>query len=632
MKAVNLQISYADLPEYTLPFLLFRSASLYPEIRAIFEPHGSPVLELTYSQLAENVMKFGAGLIKRGIAKGDHIALFSDNQPRWLISDLAITGIGAIDVPRGSDTADSEFEFILTHSGASAAIVQNKKLFDRLSKSNVFSALKLIILMDDSDVSKHDPERVLTFSQVLASGADETETFVTAARNVTPDNLATIVYTSGTTGSPKGVMLTHTNLMTQPLLVDLGYRPSPGEIQLSILPSWHAYERATEYFGFYYGTTLAYSDKKYIREDLLKLCPHLLPCVPRIWESVYKAIYNKLESAPPNKQKLFKFFVDTGFKYVYAKRIVSNENLTTEATPAAKAQAAIQLLYLGPLYRLGDKLVFSKLRQITGGRLCAAVSGGGSLAPYLDDFFEVVGIPILNGYGLTETAPVIAVRTTKHNVRGTVGSAIAETEVSIRNDTGEPVTANVTGEIWVRGPQVMSGYYNNQVATDKVMKSDGWFVTGDLGKLTIAGQLVITGRAKDTIVLSSGENIEPEPIEDTCRKSPLIQQIHLVGQDQKALGALVYPEFPKLMAELNLPDSTSHEDVAANPEAEKLLKKELSKVMAADGRFKAIESISRVAILNEPFSEANGMMTNTMKIKRNVVNEKYSDRILKLYQ
>jgi long-chain acyl-CoA synthetase len=402
---------------------------------------------------------------------------------------------------------------------------------------------------------------------------------------------------------------------------------------LSILPSWHAYERATEYYGLSHGTTLTYSDKKYIREDLLKLCPHLLPCVPRIWESVYKAIHAKLSSAPEKRQKLFHIFTEAALRYVQARRIAFGKYPSVKPVTAFKMLTAwIEMAFLYPVYKLGDRMVFSKLRQITGGRLKAAVSGGGSFPPYLDDFFEAVGIPILNGYGLTETSPVVTVRTLDNNVRGTVGRAMAETEISIRTETGEILEPGHVGEIWAKGPQIMTGYYKNPEATQKVLKDDGWFITGDLGWITPHGDLVITGRLKDTIVLSSGENVEPELIEDACRKSPFVQQILLVGQDQKTLGALVVPDYPHLAEALGLSAESSHEEIAGREDAAKLVRLSLAQVMAADGGFKAAESISKIKLLAEPFSEANGMMTNTLKIKRNVVNEKYRDVISEMYR
>ncbi len=618
----------------TLPELMSQSARKFADVRALYAPHDKPILELSYRDLEDEIRRFGSGLLTAGIHAGDHIALFSDNRPRWLISDMAITGIGAVDVPRGSDTATSEFEFILKHSGCSAAVLQDGKLYDRLSGQSSFSQLKLVVLMDDS--VKPQPEngpQVYQFQQILEMSRGDTSGFIAAAASVEASTMATIVYTSGTTGSPKGVMLTHGNLMTQPLGVDLGMTPVPGEIQLSILPAWHAYERATEYYGLFHGTTITYSDKKYIRQDLLKLCPHLLPCVPRIWESVYKGIESKLSSASKNRQKMFHYFIGIGKSYVYARRVVNDSVVSkTRASAAVRSAAAIKMAALYPLYKLGDALIYSKVRGVTGSRMRAALSGGGSLAPYLDDFFEVVNVPIINGYGLTETSPVLCLRTIGCNVRGTVGRPMPGTEISIRTEEGALAPAGETGHIWARGPQIMSGYYQNPEATEKVLKPEGWFVTGDLGWITPEGDLVIAGRAKDTIVLSSGENVEPEPIEDACRKSPLVQQILLVGQDQKSIAALVVPDFPNLAEKLGLPSDTEPEAVTGHAGSAKLIKQALAEVMASDGSFKASEAIGKVHLLSESFSEENRMLTNTMKIKKNVVCDKYKQEIEALYQ
>ncbi len=614
--------------------MLRRSAAKYPDVRAVFAPHQKPIMELRYGQLDDEVAACGAGLLQAGVEPGQHIALLSDNRPRWLIADLAITGIGAVDVPRGSDTATNEFEFILDHSGCIGAFVQDAKLHGRLATTAVYSRLQFVVMLDDSERPVGDGgPRMYKFSELQELGRASISAYTSAADKVTPETLATIVYTSGTTGSPKGVMLTHGNLMTQPHYVELDTVPSPGEILLSILPSWHAYERATEYYGLFHGVTITYSDKRYVKDDLLKLCPHLFPCVPRIWESVYKGVETKLSAAPEKRQKMFHLFIGIGQKYVKARRRALGLELSPVATsPAKRAAAYAQMAALAPMYRLGDKLVFSKIRNATGGRLRAALSGGGSLAPYLDDFFEVVGVPILNGYGLTETSPVLTVRTLDHNVRGSVGRPITNTEISIRGEDGRELSAGTHGHIWARGPQVMQGYYKNPEATEKVLTQDGWFITGDLGWMTASGDLVISGRAKDTIVLSSGENVEPEPIEDACRKSSLVQQIVLVGQDQKSLGALVVPDFGNLAEALGMTSETEPEAIIANPNAAKVVRKSLSEAMAADGRFKDSESIGKVHLLSEPFSETNGMMTNTMKIKKNVVTEKYRSDIEALYR
>jgi long-chain acyl-CoA synthetase len=427
-------------------------------------------------------------------------------------------------------------------------------------------------------------------------------------------------------------MLTHGNLCHMPDAVNLGTQPAPGEIVLTILPTWHAYERAVEYYVLKHGATLTYSDKRYLKKDLEERKPHLFPCVPRIWETVYDAIQDRVSKSKPAEQKLFAMFNRIGRAYVKARRIaLSTDVRRTPATQAERAKALAALAALAPAYKLGDALVFSKLRAVAGGRLRAAVSGGGSLAAYLDDFFEMVGIPILNGYGLTETSPVLTNRRTTQNVRGSVGLPMAQTEIQVRDETGKLLPQGQAGLIFGRGPQVMSGYYNNPEATTNVLDEKGWFNTGDLGWITPTGDLVISGRAKDTIVLVGGENVEPEPIEDAARKSQLIQQIVCVGQDQKFVGALVVPNYPALAAALSLPETTPPAELAAKPEANKLVRDAIRTAMDAEGAFKPSDSVSKVALLTEPFSEENGMLTQTMKIKRNVVAKHYETIIKQLF-
>jgi long-chain acyl-CoA synthetase len=491
--------------------------------------------------------------------------------------------------------------------------------------------------MDDSDPGEHGSEKVRSMQSVLDLGRSNEGLYAERRNALTPDQVACIVYTSGTTGGPKGVMLTHRNLSSQMDSVDLGIGDAiaPGAKVLSLLPTWHAYERTAEYYLFTYGCTIIYTDKRYLKQDLDKVRPHILPCVPRIWESVYEAIHDKVSKAPQARQRLFHFFYGIGLSYVKARRVAKGwviRRTGNEYSMGAVIVATLKELLLRPLYGLGDRIVFSKLRAaVSGGRLVAAVSGGGSFAAYLDDFFEVVGVPIVNGYGLTETAPVLTIRRIDWNVRGSVGLPIRGTEIEIRSESGEVLPRGKTGVIFGRGPQVMKGYYNNPEATAKVLSEDGWFNTGDLGFMSVDGDIVITGRAKDTIVLSSGENVEPEPIENVARHSPLIMQIVVVGQDQKNLGALVVPNIGPLASALGLPADSSPETVIGHGKAARVIVDEISRALKGDGGFKPSEFVSKVGLIAEPFSDENGMLTQTMKIRRNKVAENYADLIKSLF-
>jgi long-chain acyl-CoA synthetase len=427
-------------------------------------------------------------------------------------------------------------------------------------------------------------------------------------------------------------MLTHRNLTHQSDRIGIGAAALPADILLILLPSWHAYERAVEYIALRHGWTLTYSDKRHFREDMARIRPQLLPCVPRIWESVYDVIQDGMRRASPAKRRLVEFLIAASHRFVWASRVARGADLRRRpANPLTRAAGAMVACALLPLHRAADAVAYRTIRAATGGRLKAAVSGGGSLAPYIDDFFEVLGIPILNGYGLTETAPVLTLRVLEHNVRGSVGRPVNDTEISIRNEEGGELLQGETGVVWARGPQVMSGYYRNPEATRAVLSEDGWVNTGDLGWIAATGDLVIAGRAKDTIVLSSGENIEPEHVETVARQSRFVQQVVVVGQDQKAIGALVVPDFAALAAELGLPEGSAREELTALPAAAKVVRESMNQALEHDGGFKSCEYISRVALLAEPLTELNGMLTQTLKVRRRVVAEHHAQLIRGMY-
>ncbi len=623
-------------PRRTVGEMFFQSATRYRAVTALRVPHSRTPSDLTYLQLADRVRSLASGLIALGLTKGERVALLSDNRPRWLQTDLALLSIGGITVPRGSETAVPELEYILAHSGATVAFVQDQKLFQRMRAAMKDQAkVRSIIMMDDT-ASKCDPVEgvsIQDFSMVEQLGQRGVVGVELPLKSVTPDDIATIVYTSGTTGVPKGVMLTHGNLTHQSDNIELMVETVPADILLVLLPSWHAYERAAEYMAMRNGWTLAYSDKRTFRDDLQRVRPQLLPCVPRIWESIYDVVNDKLRKETPRKQRFVRFLLSVSHRYVRARRLARGLDLRKRPAPSLKRwPAALVSWALAPIHRIADAVVYTKIRVATGGRLKAAVSGGGSLAPYLDDFFEVLGIPILNGYGLTESAPVLTARLGNHNIRGSVGHPIPGTEIRIRDEEGNDLSQGQTGVIWARGPQVMRGYYMDDAATRAVIDEAGWLNTGDLGWIAATGDVVIAGRSKDTIVLSTGENVEPEHVETVARSSRFVAQVVAVGQDQKTLGALIVPEFPTLAEALGVPGECSPAEVLAHPHAVKVIRDDIAAVMAADGGFKTHEHVSRIALLEEPFTEANGLLTQTLKLRRRVVMEKYADIVARLYE
>jgi long-chain acyl-CoA synthetase len=313
-----------------------------------------------------------------------------------------------------------------------------------------------------------------------------------------------------------------------------------------------------------------------------------------------------------------------------ARRILTGLNLEQlESSPVQKLVAALKMIYLWPLHHLGDRIVYSKVREAFGGKVEYLVSGGGSIAEYLEDFYELAGVPILGGYGLTETSPITHVRRPWRNLRGGDGQPVPGVETRIVNlETRQPVPVGQPGLVMLRGPQIMKGYYKNPEATAKVIDPEGWFDTGDLGQVTAWNDLIITGRAKDTIVLTNGENIEPTPIEDACLRSPYIDQIMLVGQDQKALGALIVPNQEAL--EKWAASKGVSADLAAQP-VQELFRQELKREVANRSGYRADDRVALFKLLEEPFSVENGLLTQTLKVKRDKVSDRYRETIEALF-
>lgn len=609
------------------------TAKRFKDIPALQDPHTQPTISITYQDLYSQLQQFAAGLQTLGLKADEKIAIFADNSPRWFIADQGSMMAGATNVVRSSQADRDELLYILKDSESVALIVEDQKTLQKLGLMSSEYPLKFIILLSDESLDVESTIKQVNFKQLLDLGAGKTP-------EPTPHNrqsLATLIYTSGTTGQPKGAMLSHGNLLHQVAELRAILQPQPGDRVLSILPSWHSYERSAEYFLLSQGCTMIYTSIRTFKNDLKKFKPHHMVAVPRLWESIYEGIQKSFREKSANQQKLINFFLDISKKYILAKRIADNlslDHLHASATERAIARLKASLLY--PLHLLGDKIVYKKIREATGGNIQTLVSGGGSLAKHLDDFYEIVSIPVLVGYGLTETSPVTNARVHTHNLRYSSGKPIPQTEIRIVDlETRQTLPPETQGLVLIRGPQVMQGYYRKPEATAKAIDADGWFDSGDLGWVTPDNDLILTGRAKDTIVLSNGENIEPQPIEDACVRSAYIDQIMLVGQDQKALGALIVPNVEALekwassqSLNLNFPESSLSLEELKNSDLYNkavldLFRQELSREVKNRPGYRPDDQIKVFTLILEPFSQVNGMMTQTLKIKRPVVAEHY---------
>ena len=508
-------------------------AENHGEIKAIQAPHAEKPEEYNYFQIEENISVLASALFTLGIREGDVIAVFAENSPRWLLIDQGLMRIGAANAVRGIAAPPDELRYILNDSNSVALVVQNKDLLRKLNLNEAEKKqLKFIIQLEglplDNDILSW--EKLITteiiYDKLNISHRDQKKNY--------SNKIATILYTSGTTGRPKGVPLTHSNLLHQIRSLACIAHPSPGAAVLSVLPIWHSYERSAEYFFFSCACTQTYTTIKDLKNDIKQVKPYIMATVPRLWEAIKNGFNDALKDMPPLKKKMIKIAMNNSINYKISSRKV--RNLSVEFPSKISRFKALLILALRfPAHSLSSVFIYPRIvQQLTGGELRFPINGGGALAPHVDLFFESLGVELLVGYGLTETSPVISCRRPWENIRGSAGPPLPGTKIKIVDpQTHQPKRFLEKGLVMVKGPQVMSGYLRNPDATAKVFDDEGWFNTGDIGYLLPLGGLVLTGRQKDTIVLSSGENIEPGPLEDFVVASPLFDQVMIVGQDEK---------------------------------------------------------------------------------------------------
>lgn len=568
----------------------------------------------TYKEAFNSVKKFASGLKTLGLKKADHIAMFSENSAHWMIADQAILISGMVNAVRGAHTPIQELSYIIKHSDSVALIVENIELARKLNNEIKNTDIKLIIHLSNETVSENEFKiPIYSFKEILTLG--EKEKFEPS--QVNKEDLATLIYTSGTTSQPKGVMLTQYNILSQVKNAHSIINATSGRA-LCILPIWHAYERTVEYYLLSQGATLYYTNILNFKKDLTKYKPHYLASVPRIWESIYEGVQHKLHQMPQSKQTIIKGAIQKSIRYKNAKRLLNNQNLNHFYPNAMqKTMAVLEIVTNYPVHLIASKTIHKKIKNAIGEQFRFGISGGGGLAQHLGEFFDAVDIQVMNGYGLTESSPVISVKNLSNNVLGSIGQPVDETQIKVCSQkTFKKLPKGKKGILFVKGPQVMKGYYKNPEATKEVIDPQGWLNTGDLVKLAPDGSIIITGRAKDIIVLSNGENIEPQAIEEACLQSPMIKQIVLTGQDKSSLGALVVPDYEYISK--NIQDSS---------QVQTIIKKEVQQLTQARKNYSNFERVSNVRLLNEEFSLDNGLMTQTMKIKRNKVFQKYSNII-----
>ena len=564
--------------------------------------------DISWNKINEMVREVGLFLISRGVQPGDKIALFSPNRYEWWVADMAILSIGAVNVPIYATNSAKESEYIIDNSDSRTCFVGTKDHMERiLEVKGQLPSLGEIIIFDELD---GPVEGVIELKTAMEEGRayQNKGAFDERLRPINIDDVATIIYTSGTTGNPKGVMLTHKNFVSN---VTQLYNVAPSffegeQIFLSFLPLSHSLERTVGYYApIYLGKKVAFAeDVTTLVENLKEIRPTFMVSVPRIYEKAHAGILAKVAGGSAVKQALF------GWAMGLAKQ---NLPYICNDTPRTG--------WFGFQYNLADKIIFSKLKDALGmDRLIGAISGGGPLSVSDAEFFLGMGIRILEGFGLTETTPVTHGNMPNKIKPGKVGPPVGDTEVKI----GEG------GEVLIKGPQVMKGYYKNEAATKEAFTDDGFFRTGDIGEIDEDGYLKITGRIKDLIVTSGGKNISPSNIETSILASGFIEQVAVIGDNRKFLSALIVPAFESLETwakEMNI-SFGSRKELVENAEVIKLYEKEIEEGMKDYAR---VEQIRKFHLMEKEWSQDTDELTPTMKLKRMVVNKKYAAEIEEMY-
>jgi long-chain acyl-CoA synthetase len=587
----------------TLPSRFLNAIDTVPNARAQMFRKGNGWGSISSAELLRRVAGLSSAMVELGVKAGDRVAVFASNRPEWHTADFAISGAGGVCVPIYFNESPQRMTYILNHSETRLVFVAGAMQLERLLSCR--ADLPKVEHIIAADVGEKVPSDCLRYETLIAgAGATDIAAYRLRTSQVTPQQLASLIYTSGTTGEPKGVMLSHNNFCSNVTDTHEGLRFDPKtDLALSFLPLAHVYGRMIDYCYIFHGVTVAYVEAvELVSQAMTDLHPTIMAAVPRVFEKIYARILEKGSAATGLKRALF----DWAMKV--ARRSADWKCGMGTAPLSLRLQWAV-----------ANKLVYSKIRIATGGRLRKIFSGGAPLSKSLAEFFWAINVPIYQGYGLTETSPVLSSNFPVNRV-GSSGKAIAHVELRIAAD----------GEIQARGPCVMQGYYKNPDATREVLSDDGWFSTGDIGHIDKDGYLFITDRKKDLIKTAAGKFVAPQPIENLLKSSPYLLNAMVVGDKRKYVVALLVPNTVTVSAkaaEEGVKFASSAEMVA-HPWVRSLIEAEVQRLTAGLAQY---ESIKRFALLPEDFTFDNGSLTFTMKLKRRVVEQHYSKVIDELY-
>ena len=636
---------------YTIPKMLKDSAEKYGDIIAQYKRLKNGEFEpITYRNMYQRGLDFGAALLMLGVKREEPIGLISDNRAEWFQADLGIMGIGAVDVPRGCDATIIDLEKILSITETKVVIAENNSQVNKIvSLKDKVPSINTIICFEPEDTIKDDVYNLIAqtniklyfFDELIKEGQKWRIEHNNAVENELDkgniDDLATIIFTSGTTGTPKGVMLTYRNFLVQLDEITERIYLNPGDKALSVLPVWHVFEREVEYVITIQGGTICYSKPvgSILLADFKKLNPHLLPAVPRVFEAVYDGVTKKMRKTGGIVNKMFNFFVKVAIihKRMQRKMFRQNACFTSYLTGLWWVLFFIPWILMFPLYWLGDLLVFRKVKAMLGTNFRAGIAGGGAFPPKIDEFFWAIGVKVVEGYGLTETAPIVAVRPLAAPIFRTIGSPIRGVQARIVDpQDGFVLPRGKEGVLQIKGPTVMRGYYKNPEMTAKAITVDGWLDTGDLAVFTIHDELQIKGRIKDTIVLRGGENLEPLPIEMKLTESRFVKAAVVVGQDKRYLGALILVSEDEVVsyAEENGIQYDTYESLLHSEVIHKLYESEINTLISSKNGFKMFERINKFVLITKDF-EVGVELSAKQEIMRFRINDIYKKEIESMF-
>lgn len=571
----------------SIPEAVFETAKNYPNKTALCHKKDGIYYSISYQEMAEKIKGFAASLQLLGIKKEDKIAILSENRPEWAVSDLAIMTAGSVVVPIHSTLSSKTIQYIINHSEAKILLVSNNDLLN-----------KAFINKDDFPYL----EKVITFEKLSLEQKEKTEKEIIFFKDIifkddfeeielNPEDICSIIYTSGTTGLPKGVMLSHSNFLSNAEAVNKAIPVKKGDVFLSFLPLSHILERLAGYYvPLIFGASIVYAESiKQLQNNLKEAKPTILICVPRIFERFHDAVWDKVNKSSIFQKKIFLW--------------------------------ALKRKKGSLLYNLADALVFKKIRKQLGGRLRLAISGGASLDDHIERFFLKMGVLVLEGYGLTETSPVIAANREKDLRIKTVGKIIPGVEVQIDPESKE---------ILVKGPNVMKGYYKNEGETEKAFDNKGWFHTGDLGYIDKDEFLTVIGRKKEMIVTSGGKNIWPETIENTLNSDKYITSSMIIGHKKKFVSALIFPDWQEIKTFLEKSNlsNQSPEKLCHEPIVIEKIKERIDKI---NDNLNDYEKIKKFTVIPNDFSQERDELTPTLKLRRHIVERHYLKEIESMY-